>query len=86
MPPYIPAHSTMVLLSGIVEMVAGLLILNTETQSIGAWILIATLMVFFTVHIYMLQDEKAAMNLPQWILWLRLPLQIGLIYWVYQYV
>lgn len=86
MPPYIPAHSTMVLVSGIAEMVAGLLLLNANTQTIGAWGMIAMLFVFFTVHFYMLQNEKAAMKLPKWFLWLRIPLQLGLIYWAYQYV
>ncbi|PVW16350.1 DoxX family protein [Marixanthomonas spongiae] len=85
MPPYIPAHSTMVLLSGVAEMVFGLMLLNKDTQSIAAWGIIGMLIVFFTVHIYMLQDERAAMKLPKWALILRIPLQFALIYWAYLY-
>ena len=86
MPPYIPAHSTMVLLSGIAEMVFGLMLLNKDTQTIAAWAIISMLIVFFTVHIYMLQDERAAMKLPKWALILRIPLQFALIYWAYLYI
>lgn len=85
-PPYIPIKSTIVLLSGIAEMVFGLMLLNTETQSQAAWSMIALLFLFMPVHIYMLQNEKVAMKLPKWVLIVRIPLQIGLIYWGYQYI
>lgn len=85
MPPYLPAHSTLVLLSGIAEMVFGLMILNPETQQIAAWGIILMLLAFFTVHIHMLRYEEASMNLPKWFLWLRIVLQFVLIYWVFQY-
>ncbi len=86
MPPYIPEPKTMVLLSGIAEMVLGFMLLNVETQWIAAWGIIVLLVSFFSVHIYMLQNEKASLKMPRWALWLRLPLQFGLIYWAYQYV
>ena len=86
MPAYLPAHSSMVLISGALEMILGLMLLNQGSQSLAAWCLIVLLVSFFTVHIHMLRDEAASMNLPKWVLWLRLPLQLGLIYWVYQYV
>ena len=86
MPPYFPQPQFLVLISGIAEMLAGLILLNSDTQSIGAWGIIAMLVVFFTVHLYMLQDEKAAMKLPKLVLILRLPLQFGLLYWAYQYI
>ncbi len=84
-PPYIPAQSSMVLLSGIVEMILGFMIMNKNTQVAAAWGIIIMLLGFLSVHIYMLQDEKAAMKLPKWVLILRLPLQFGLIYWAYLY-
>ncbi|AFL81538.1 putative membrane protein [Aequorivita sublithincola DSM 14238] len=84
-PPYIPAHSAMVMLSGFAEMILGFMIMNKNTQTEAAWGIIAMLIVFFTVHIYMLQNEKAAMKLPKWVLILRLPLQFGLMYWAYLY-
>lgn len=84
-PPYIPAASSMVIVSGAAEMVLGLMLLNPDTQSYAAWGIIAMLIVFFTVHIYMLQNEKAAMKMPKWALILRIPLQFGLIYWAWMY-
>lgn len=84
-PPYIPAHSSMVLLSGIAEMILGFMILNKNTQTVAAWGIIIMLLLFIPIHIYMIQNEKAAMKLPKWVLILRLPLQFGLIYWAYLY-
>jgi len=86
MPPYVPLPSTMVYLSGAAEMIFGLMLLNKDTQTIAAWGIIAMLIVFFTVHIYMLQNERAAMKLPKWALILRIPLQFVLIYWAYLYI
>ena len=85
-PPYIPAKGTMVMISGIAEMILGFMILTPESQKIGAWGIIALLILFIPVHIYMLQNEKAGMKLPKWLLILRIPLQFALMYWVYQYV
>jgi len=76
----------MVLLTGIIEMVLGFMVLNVVTQSTAAWGIMGLLVLFLPVHIHMLQNEKAALKLPKWVLWLRLPLQFGLIYWAYQYV
>lgn len=85
MPPYIPAPGSMVVLSGVFEMVFGFMLLNPETQSIAAWGIILMLLAFFTVHIHMLTDERASMKLPKWVLIARIPLQFLLIYWAYQY-
>tara|TARA_R100001198_G_C5151127_1_gene160545 strand:+ start:185 stop:535 length:351 start_codon:yes stop_codon:yes gene_type:complete len=85
MPPYIPAQSTLVLLSGVAEMILGFMIMNKNTQEEAAWGIIVMLIVFIPVHIYMLQNKKAAMKLPKWLLILRLPLQFGLMYWAYLY-
>ena len=62
MPPYIPAHSAMVLLSGIAEMILGFMVMNKNTQSEAAWGIIIMLVVFLPVHIYMLQNENAKMG------------------------
>ena len=86
MPPYLPAQQTLVLLSGIAEMILGFMILTPESQEIGAWGIIILLILFIPVHIYMLQHEEASMKLPKWVLVLRIPLQFALMYWAYQYV
>ncbi len=84
-PPYIPQHNTVVMLSGIAEMVLGFMLLNPESQITASWGLIILLLLFIPVHIFMLQNEKAAMNIPKWLLILRIPLQFALMYWAYQY-
>jgi len=85
MPPYIPSQNAMVMLSGIAEMILGFMIMNKNTQTEAAWGIIIMLIVFLPVHIYMLQNEQAAMKLPKWVLIIRLPLQFGLMYWAYLY-
>lgn len=86
MPSYIPAKSSMVLISGILEMIFGFMLITKASQEIGAWGIIALLILFIPVHINMLQNKKASLKLPKWILTLRLPLQIAMIYWAYLYV
>lgn len=84
-PPYIPAHASVVLIFGIVEMILGFMIMNKNTQQEAAWGIIILLLAFLPVHIYMLLNKKAALKLPKWVLILRIPLQFALIYWAYLY-
>ena len=84
-PSYIPAASTMVLASGILEMVLGFMLMNRNSQAEAAWGIIIMLVLFIPVHIYMLQEKSAAMKLPPWVLILRIPLQFALMYWAYLY-
>lgn len=85
MPPYIPSHKTVVLVSGILEMIFGMMLLNPPTQVIAAWSIIIMLFLFLPVHVYMLQEPKASLKLPKWVLFLRFPLQFVLMYWAFQY-
>jgi uncharacterized membrane protein len=84
-PSYMPDPKTLVILSGIAEMCFGLLLLNPENQTIGAWGIIILLIIFIPIHIFMLQDERASLKLPKWLLVLRLPLQLLLMYWAFLY-
>lgn len=84
-PPYIPAAGTLVILTGLVEMILGFMIMNKHTQVEAAWGIIIMLILFIPVHIYMLQNTEAAMKLPKWALILRLPLQLALMYWAFLY-
>jgi uncharacterized membrane protein len=86
MPTYFPSPSFLVLLSGITEMIAGFLLLNPKTQILGAWSIIAQLIVFLLVHLFMYQNKEASLKLPKWMLILRFPLQFAMMYWAYQYV
>ena len=84
-PPYLPSPGSLVIISGIVEMILGFMIMNKNSQQEAAWGIIILLVLFIPVHIYMLQNEKASMKLPKWILILRLPLQLALMYWAFLY-
>ena len=53
MPQYLPAHFLLVILSGIAEIICGLLLLFPTTQNIGAYLTIALLIVVFPANIEM---------------------------------
>ncbi len=86
MPLYIPSHKSLVMFTGILEMIFGLMLIAEENQLMGAWGIIILLVLFIPVHIFMLQNKKASLKLPKWVLILRLPLQLGLMAWAYLYV
>lgn len=84
-PPFFKNPSQINLFAGIAEILLGILLLYYATTSLAAWGIIALLIAVFPSHIYMLTNEKAASRIPRWLLWLRLPLQLLLIYWAYLY-
>ena len=86
MPKYIPNHKLMVLLSGVAEIVLGATLCFPSTKNAAIYGIILMLLVFFTVHFYMLSNEKASAGLPKWVLVLRIPLQFFLMYWAYYYL
>jgi uncharacterized membrane protein len=85
MPPYLPWHELLVLLSGIAEIVLGLMMFFPPVRKLAAWGIIAMLIVFLTVHIHMVMNPHLFKNVPEYILWLRIPLQFVLILWAYWY-
>ncbi len=86
MPRYLPAHKTLVYLSGFAEILLGIMLLFRSTKTSAIWGIIAMLAVFLLVHFYMLSSKKAGLNLPKAVLWGRLILQFGLMYWAYFYI
>lgn len=86
MPRYLPAHKSLVYLSGGGEILLGFLLFFPETKNLAIYGLILMLVVFLLVHFYMLSSEKAAAGIPKWLLLLRLPLQLFLIYWAWYYL
>jgi uncharacterized membrane protein len=87
MPPYLPAHRTLVLLSGAAEIAGGLGILTPipAIQRAAAWGLVTLLIVVMPANIYMVTGHANFPTIPLWIAWLRLPLQLPLIYWAWLY-
>lgn len=86
MPDYLPAHEELVALSGAAEIAGGLGVLFPPTQRVTGWGLIALLTAVFPANIYGAQNgmEIFGKTVPSWLLWVRLPLQGLLIWWVYK--
>ncbi len=84
MPPYLPYHRSLVLLSGVIEIALGILLLVPATSRPAAWGLIALLLAVFPANIYMFQ-HPGRFPIPPTLLLLRLPLQGVLILWAYAY-
>ncbi|MDX1315540.1 MAG: hypothetical protein R3356_08565 [Eudoraea sp.] len=86
MPPFFPNHRTLVVLSGIAEVLLGIALFFPLLKNSALILIIAMLVLFLTVHVYMLSGKKAAAGIPVWVLILRLPLQFVLMYWAYSYL
>lgn len=86
MPAYIPSHLFMVYLSGVLEVLFGALVMIPETQTIGAWGIIAVLIGVFPANIDMALKYKGKKLWLKVSLWLRLPVQLWLIYWAWMFV
>jgi uncharacterized membrane protein len=84
MPPYVPAHREMVLLSGAAEIAGGLALLHPRTRRAGGWWLIATLLAVFPANVHMALHPEQFPGIPggRAALWARLPFQGAFIAWV----
>ncbi len=86
MPPYFPNHRALVAVSGVVEILLGVALCFSATKNYAILGIMLMLVVFLTVHVHMLKNDKAASGIPKWILIIRIPLQFALIYWAYWYL
>ena len=84
-PPFFKNPKLINTLSGVAEILLGILLVFPLSRKFAAWGIIALLIAVFPANLFMFQDKKASFGLPKWILFVRLPLQIVLIYWAYQY-
>lgn len=85
MPPYIPWHKFMNYISGVVEIILGLLLLYTPYSALAAWGIIVLLIAIFPANIYHFTSTKPKKKVSKWILLLRLPFQGVLILWAWWY-
>jgi uncharacterized membrane protein len=83
MPDYLPWHLELVYLSGVFEMVLGVLLLIPKSQVFAAWALIALLVGVFPANVHMALHASDYPQFPAALIWLRLPLQGVLIAWAY---
>jgi len=84
-PNYLPVPKTLVLISGIVEMILGFMLVTTQGQIVAARLITIMMTIYLLVHWYMLKTPPKWYHWPKWLLWLILSLQFGLIYWSLQY-
>ena len=80
MPPILPFPKELVYITGIFEIVFGLLLLPESTRPLGAWLIIALLIVIFPANIQMAVNFWQRKNPYLWIAIARLPLQFILIW------
>ena len=86
-PPYLPYHLELVYISGLFEILFGLLILFPKYRYYGAIGLILLLVAVFPANIYLAQSKEAqeAIGATQEIATWRLPIQ-GVLIWIAYYV
>lgn len=87
MPPTLPAPLLLIDISGAAEILGGIGLLVPFTRHLAAWGLIALLIAVWPANIY---TAVAHLPLPvmageSWMQWLRVPLQLPLIYWAWRY-
>lgn len=87
-PPYLPWHEAINTVSGIAEIVFGLLLLFPKTRLLAAKGIILLLFCFIPAHIYFIQINSCipdGLCVPQWLGWVRLlvvhPLLIAWAWW-----
>lgn len=83
MPPYLPWHLTLVYVSGVFEVLLGLLLLIPRYSTWAAWGLIALLVAVFPANLHMALHPDIYPDIQPLLLYLRLPLQGVLIAWAY---
>ena len=81
-PPYLPFHKELVLVSGVCEILLGVLLLIPKCSQLAAWGIIALLLAVFPANIYLYQHQDILPASPLVHL-LRLPLQGVFILWAY---
>lgn len=88
MPPYLPLHGELVLLSGVAELVLGIAVLMPRCRPLAAWGIILLLIAIFPANIHIAVHDVplggAAHGAGIWN-WPRLPFQGVLIAWAWWY-
>lgn len=84
-PDYLPWHLLLVYISGLAEIAGGTGICFKRTRRLAGWVLIALLVAVFPANIHMLVNDVPlnGKQVPEWIYWIRLPLQGVLMAWIY---
>lgn len=81
-PPWVPWPRAMVLISGVLELLGTAGLVWKPTRRAAGLGLIALTLAVTPAHIYMLQRPEL-FDVPYWALWLRLPIQLGLLWLIH---
>lgn len=85
MPAWLGWHLGFIYLSGVCEILFGLLLIPVKTRATAAWCIIVLLIAVFPANIQMMVNYFHENNPNSWLTVLRLPVQAVLIWWAYQY-
>ncbi len=87
-PAWLPNPTLMNALAGLAEVALGLALLYVPLRVPAAWGVVALLIAIFPANVYMLQLKRQGQfrKIPEWTLWVRLPIQAVLIAWALLYV
>ena len=81
MPYYFPIPLELVYISGVCEIIFGVLILFKKTRITACYLIVAMLIAFLPIHIQMIIDNYESLGFMFWISIIRFPLQYVLIKW-----
>jgi uncharacterized membrane protein len=88
MPPVLPAHLALVLISGVAEIACGIGLLIPRTRVLAAWATIALLVAVYPANIHVALNDVPMFGQEQgmgiWN-WVRLPFQFVLMAWAWWY-
>jgi len=84
MPRSLPRPGLLVQISGIAEILGGVGILLPITRRMAAWGLIVLLVAVFPANLNVALNGWPNVNIPAWALWLRLPVQLLLLWSVHR--
>jgi uncharacterized membrane protein len=86
-PDYLPAHRALVVVSGVAEIAGGLGVMVSrrlpEVRKAAAWGIVVLLVCVLPANVWMVQHPERFPGVPVWAMWLRLPLQLVLIWWAW---
>ncbi len=85
MPAYLPLHRDLVLISGAAEIAGGIGVMIRPTQRSAAWGIVLLLIAVMPANVWMVQHSERYPGVPVWALWMRLPLQLPLLWWAWRY-
>jgi uncharacterized membrane protein len=83
MPPYLPLHSELVLVSGVFEVIGGIGVLIARVRSLAGWGLVALLIAVFPANLHMALHPELFPDVSAAGLYARLPMQLVFIAWAY---